>query len=426
MPKLIQKLRGTKDLIGKEALLWECVEKAASDVFRRYGYLPVRTPILEETDLFKRSVGEVTDIVQKEMYTFEDRSGTSISLRPEGTAGIVRAFIENHWGKEQPVQKLYYFGPMFRAERPQAGRLRQFHQIGVEYLGSHSLFSDVEVMEVLVRYLEELGLEGFKLQINNLGSLEDRKRFSEVLRKYFKGKEDQLCRDCKTRVERNVFRVLDCKQSQCQSFIEKAPRILDHVSEESRKNFDEASLLLEKLEIPFEINPRIVRGLDYYTDTVFELVHPALGAQDVLAAGGRYNGLVSKLGGSDIPAVGYALGVERLMIALQERKSKEEETPEREERVSLIGLGEEAQKKAYFMMSRLRKEGIASQMDFEGRSMKACLRQADKSGSRFVMILGENELKKGTVVLKDMNLSGEGSQREIPEVELVTTLRKEL
>ena len=423
---MFKRLRGTKDLIGSEVLQWEAAEQTARSVFARYGYEPVRTPIMEETALFSRSVGEVTDIVQKEMYRFEDRSGLDVALRPEGTAGIVRAVIENHWHKEKAVQRLYYYGPMFRAERPQAGRLRQFHQIGAEVMGSLSILSDVEIIEVLVRYLEALGLKGFKIQVNNLGSPEDRKAFSGLLRKFFEDKTNQLCTDCKVRVERNVFRVMDCKEEGCQPLIEAAPKISEHVSKESRENYEAITALLKELKLPVDKNPRIVRGLDYYTDTVFELIHPGLGAQDVLAAGGRYNGLAAKLGGGDIPAVGFALGMERLMIALQHETQAVKTSAERRNAVALIGLGDEAKKKVYLIASHLRNEGMVASVDFENRSMKAHLRQADKSEARFVVIIGEDELKNGQVVLKDMSLSGEGSQNQIRESELMASLKKGL
>jgi histidyl-tRNA synthetase len=418
--KRLQSLRGTKDLIGSSVHLWEKVELAARRIFGQFGFLPIRTPLIEEVVLFRQSVGEDTDIVTKEMYQLKDRSGLEIALRPEGTASVTRALIEHHLQKISPVNKLYYYGPMFRAERPQAGRLRQFHQIGAETFGSKSVLADLEIMEVMVRFLQDLKVKNFELQLNNLGNLEDRVSYRKALKKFFAGQESALCKDCKDRLKRNALRVLDCKVSGCQPIIQKCPGLEAHVSKESQTNFKLILKMLSELSIPHRVNARMVRGIDYYTQTVFELIHPDLGGPNALAAGGRYDGLVESLGGESTPAVGFALGVERLMMILKDSPDEALKTSS----VAVIALGEEAQTHGYHLLSGLRKEGIAAVMDFENRSMKAQMRHADKSGASFVLIIGEKELQSKKFVLKDMRKGKE--QEEIDSDKVIANLRSRI
>lgn len=417
MSETPKRLRGTKDLFGAEALQWEKLESAAAAMFARFGYEPIRTPILESYALFSRSVGEVTDIVQKEMYKFTDRSNDEVAMRPEGTASVVRAYLENNLSQERPVRKLYYVGPMFRAERPQAGRLRQFHQIGAEVFGSASPYTDAETISVLAELLKAAGIRKFRIEINNLGSSEDRAKFGGVLAKFFQGKEDKLCKDCQTRLGKNVFRLLDCKNEACKAVSADAPLISDHVSDASKANFAKVQELLTDLGLNWSHNPRIIRGLDYYTHTVFEVKHDGLGAQDALGAGGRYDGLVQSLGGPATPAVGFAVGVERLFLAAAaEAGEAKAEAPRAG--VAIVALGDEALRGAFKIAQELRLAGVACQMDLDGRSMKAQMRAADKSGSRYAVILGSDELAKGSAGVKDLS-AAEAQQRDVPLKELI-------
>lgn len=429
MSQIVHRPRGTKDLAGDEARQWEKLESAASAVFTRFGYEPIRTPVMEPYALFSRSVGEVTDIVQKEMYRFTDRSGDELALRPEGTAGVVRAYLENHLSQERPVRKLYYAGPMFRAERPQAGRLRQFHQIGAEVFGSASPYTDAETMAVLAELLKAAGITKFRFEINNLGSAADRAVFGGVLQDFFKGREAGLCEVCRTRLGKNVFRVLDCKNEACRALIAGAPLVSDHVSPESKAAFLKVQELLTDLQLDWSHNPRIVRGLDYYTHTVFEVKHSGLGAQDALGAGGRYDGLVQSLGGPATPAVGFAVGVERLFMAAAAEASEALQAgaaPAEAPRsgVAIAALGDDALRGAFAIAHRLRLAGVVCQMDLDGRSLKAQMRQADRSRARYALVLGSNELAKGAAAVKDLS-SSDAPQTEVPLGELVAFFSKD-
>ncbi len=424
--KKIQALRGTKDIVGEEALLWDRIEETARTVFEHFGFEPIRIPIMEESALFRRSVGEATDIVQKEMYRFKDRSRIDVALRPEGTAGVARCLIEHHLQRARPVNKFYYFGPMFRAERPQRGRLRQFHQIGAEIFGSESPYTDVEAMEVLVRFLEGLGIREGSLEVNTLGTAREREVFAKKLSRYFAGKRPRLCPDCRERLRRNVLRILDCKNRNCEPLIQNAPRIQEALSPESRAIFDRVRGALDLLKIPYRWNARIVRGLDYYTHTVYELIHPALGSQDALAAGGRYDDLVGRLGGERTPAAGFALGVERLCLVLEKVGKSARSTSSGEGSVSVIAVGETCQDQAYGILSGLRGEGLSARMDFENRSLKAQMRQASRTGSRLCVIVGENELNKGRVIVKDMVETSGLDQEEIPVSGAASYVREKL
>lgn len=419
---MLSKIRGTKDLFDEEALSWEHMEKTCQSVFHQYGFTPLRTPIIESLELFKRSVGEVTDIVQKEMYQFIDRSNQEIALRPEGTAGIVRAVIENHWIPESGSLKVYYYGPMFRAERPQKGRQRQFHQIGAEYFGSSSIYADAETIEMLIRFLNTLGIQGSVLHLNNIGSAEDRKNYAALLKKYIEqnGIDKKLTPEEQARLQKNALRLLDSKNPELKDHLKNAPRIAENVSLESQQNFKELCQVLTDLQIPYTLNPNMVRGLDYYTHTVFELTHEALGAQDAIGAGGRYDRLVEELGGKPTPAVGFAVGVERLMIILEQ--SKKAQTTSRPSSF-LIALGDAAKQKAFGILSDLRREGLSIEMDFDSRSLKANMRTADRKKANVVLILGEDELKNGVIQVKDMFSNQTDKQTQVPIAELPNFLK---
>ncbi|MBI4432435.1 MAG: histidine--tRNA ligase [Candidatus Omnitrophica bacterium] len=399
-----KRLRGMHDVFGKDALGFDRVERIARDVFARFGFQELLTPIMEEKELFTRALGTETDVVQKEMYEFTDRSKTLVALRPEGTAGIVRAYLENHFDKTEGQSKFFYSGPMFRSERPQAGRLRQFHQIGVESLGVASPYADAETIQCLAVYFDSLGIKGYEIKLNNLGTFEEREAFKKVLTEYFKPREKELCEDCKARLSRNVFRLLDCKTASCRVIVERSPEITSHLGEASKKHFDAVRRALDGAGVVYQINARMARGLDYYTKTVFEVTHASLGAQDALAAGGRYDRLVESFGGAPTGAVGFAIGVERLLMCLAEQEAGQAVSS-----FFVATLGEAALQKGFEVLSTLRAAGIQVQMDFEAKSLKSQMRTADKIHCRYVVILGDNEIQKGVFNLKDMK---EGAQEE--------------
>jgi histidyl-tRNA synthetase len=400
-----QRLRGFQDIAGDEARRFAAFTRTARRVFRCFGFEELETPVVEEKALFTRALGTETDVVQKEMYAFTDRSKTEVALRPEGTAGIVRAYLENNFDKTRGLAKFFYAGPMFRSERPQAGRLRQFHQIGVEILGTESPLSDAETIHCLDVLLKTWGIEGHEIKLNNLGTFEERGHFREVLKKYFKPHEKALCEDCRERLSKNVFRILDCKVASCRPWIEKSPLIGEHLSEKSREHFARVCAALDAAGVRYTLAPRIVRGLDYYTKTVFEVTHAALGAQDALAAGGRYDHLIESFGGAPAGAVGFAVGVERILMV-----PVAEERPARHFSFFIVTLGAAAAEKGFKLLSELRERHLPASMDFEAKSLKSQMRSADKSGSRYVVILGDDEIAKGMFVLKDME---SGTQKEL-------------
>jgi len=392
-------VRGMEDILPGDTRIWRWLEDAARKTFEFYGYEEIRTPILEETPIFSRSIGETSDIVKKEMYTFKDKKGRPLSLRPEGTAPIVRAYIEHGLHKISPELKLYYIGPMFRSERPQKGRSRQFHQIGVEVFGARPSF-DAELIAELEGMLKTFGLTDFTVKINTLGCEKDKSEFSEKLKKYLELKKNRLCEDCKDRIKRNVLRVLDCKKESCMGVVREAPDILDSLCPQCKDDFDKLKNNLEALKIGFKESRNLVRGLDYYTGTVFEVTHPLLGSQDAIGAGGRYDKLVKDFGGPDIPAIGYALGIERLLIALRK------ETPPYQGAVIYIAtLGDKAKIKCVQITEKIKKELLGRVIvltDPRGASLKSQMRSADKNNAKLVLILGENELEKGKIVIRDM------------------------
>ena len=415
--KNIQAIRGMGDVLPSQAHLWEYVEDTVRTWLQSYGYLNIRTPILEKTDLFVRSIGETTDIVEKEMYTFTDQlNGESLALRPEGTASCVRAVLQHHLLYPGP-QRLYYTGPMFRHERPQQGRFRQFHQVGVEALGYPGPDIDAEHIIMCERLWNKLGLRDIKLQINTLGSVDCRARYRERLKKYLTPFGNKLGDAVRKRVERNPLRVLDSKDPALQPIIAGAPRLLDDLDETSHKHFEELQSILRQAGVAFEINPRLVRGLDYYNLTVFEWMSDKLGAQNTVCAGGRYDGLVEQLGGKPVAACGYATGMERLLALLQEGVPAAQPAD-----VYLVHQGEAADKFALQVADKLRDSGIRVILHCGGGSFKSQMKKADSSGARFAVIIGDDEAQAQQASIKPLRETGEQIRTGIKEV--VDMLRK--
>ena len=403
----IQAIRGVKDIMPDEIEKWRWVENKANQVFTRYGFKEIRLPIFEKTKLFSRGIGETTDIVEKEMYTFEDRGGEKVTLRPEGTASVVRAFIEHKMYTTQTVQKFYYLGPMFRYERPQAGRFRQFYQIGVEAMGSHNPTIDAEVMIMLMEFFNVLGLNQFELQINSLGCNKCRPEYRETLKKSITNHLDDLCKNCNTRYQKNPLRVLDCKIERDIEIASGLPKITDHICNECKSHFEKVQGLLRETQIPYSINSNLVRGLDYYTHTAFEVTSRELGAQNAISGGGRYNTLVEEFEGPPTPCFGFALGLERLISLIPFDKMESIETnPD----VFVVALGEEAKLKVFNLVHQLRSGGISVERDYDGGSIKSQMRKANRSASSFALIIGENEIKSGNYQLKNMQ---DGKQSNI-------------
>lgn len=394
----IQAIRGMNDILPDQIVWWHMVERAAREVFENFGYHEIRTPVVEKLDLFARSIGESTDIVEKEMYAFEDRNGDWLALRPEATASIVRSFVQHKLHADPVLQKFYAIGPMFRHERPQKGRYRQFHQIDAEVFGIDSPMIDAEIMHMLHYFLGRLGVSGVMLNINTLGCPECRAAYREVLTDYLRSKGDQFCPDCMRRRETNPLRVFDCKVERCQDMIKDAPALIDSIDENCRAHFDAVKGYLEKLGTPYVVNPRMVRGLDYYMRTTFEVITDRLGSQNAIGGGGRYNGLVRDLGGPDVPAIGFAIGMERLILLLQQEQQESQHAPE----IFMAALGEPARARAFLLVQELRDRGIETDMDYEGRSLKSQMRRADKCGARFVLILGEDEMNRGEIQMRDL------------------------
>ncbi|QAY65192.1 histidine--tRNA ligase [Paenibacillus protaetiae] len=410
-----QKSPGTQDILPGSVERWQYVEQTARDICRRFNFREIRTPMFESTDLFKRGVGETTDIVEKEMYTFTDRGNRSITLRPEGTAGVVRSYVENKIYGEPDVSKLYYIGPMFRYERQQAGRYRQFHQFGVEALGSADPALDAEVIALGYTFYTEVGLKGVRVEINSIGTPAVRADFRDKLLAFLEPKRELLCKDCQSRMDRNPLRVLDCKTDQ--HHFEGAPSILDSLDEECRTHFDKVQTYLTDMGIPFVINPKLVRGLDYYTHTAFEYKAEGIGAIDTIGGGGRYNGLVSEIGGPEQPGVGLGLGLERTIMLL-EHQAQQLPDPHRLD-VYLVALGEASERRVTQLTYELRKAGLRAERDYLGRKMKAQLKSADRFEARYTAILGDDELARGEIALKEM---ATGEQKVIPLDQLVQEL----
>ena len=412
---MVRLVKGFKDILPEEAGLWQHVEGVARELFGSFGFVELRIPVLEQTELFARSIGANTDIVEKEMYTFTDRSGASLTLRPEATASVVRAYIEHKLHGKDPVWKLYTMGPMFRRERPQKGRYRQFHQINAEVFGLHDPRADAELILLLMTFLERLELPDLVLHVNSLGCPGCRPRFKEALTSFLKDHAGQLCSDCLRRRDKNPLRIFDCKVATCKEAVKEAPSILDHLCEACQNHFDTVLGALERFHIPSHTNHRLVRGLDYYTRTTFEVLAQSLGAQDAVAGGGRYDGLIQALGGPDQPGIGFAIGVDRLMTLLTDRAARFEKRPH----LFIAALGPTAQTRAFEWVQALRLHKVRTEMDLQDRSLKAQMRRADKLGAAYVLIVGDQELEKEAAVLRDMKTK---SQAPVPMDDLVSSV----
>ena len=415
---MLRGIKGVKDILPDEIARWQLIEDMARRLSLSYGYQEIRVPVFEMTELFARSIGASTDIVEKEMYTFQDRDGTSLTLRPEATAGVVRAYIEHNLGGSAVSQKFFYLGPMFRHERPQAGRLRQFHQYGVEYFGMRSPLADVEVVSLLWRFLSGLGLPDLTLEINSLGDAADRPPYKAALLEFLKTREDRLCQNCRRRMGTNPLRVLDCKVPGCQAATEDAPRITDHLSAGSRRHFEDVQAGLRDLSIPFSLNSRLVRGLDYYTQTIFEVTSGRLGAQNAVAAGGRYDGLVEALGGASTPAVGFAVGLERVALVLPASA-----IPRPHSLIFVAAFGEQGVTAGTRVLDELRGLGLRADTDYRASTLKAHLRQADRLGAEYVVIIGDDEVTKGRLLVRNMRTK---EQEELPLLTAARSLSSRL
>lgn len=401
--------RGTKDILPDTVGDWNYVEGEIRELCRRFGYSEIRTPIFEHTELFQRGIGEGTDVVDKEMYTFTDRGERSITLRPENTASAVRAYLQNKLYAQSNLVKLFYIGSMFRYDRPQAGRMREFHQFGVEALGEANPAVDAEVILLAMNLLEGLGLKDLELSINSVGCPKCRSKYRTMLQDFFRDKLEDLCEDCRSRFERSPLRILDCKKDSDKPYMADAPKITDCLCEECADHFTKLKELLTSAGISFTHDPRLVRGLDYYTKTAFEIKYPPLGAQSAVAGGGRYDGLIEEMGGNPTPAVGFATGLERLLLALESQNL----LPEKNRSVDayVVALGETAQAEGFKLLNSLRQQGLSVAMDFAGRSMKAQMKQANKLGAKYSVILGEDEIAEGVVMLRSME---DSSQAKVP------------
>ncbi|MCW7753134.1 histidine--tRNA ligase [Desulfobotulus sp. H1] len=412
---MIQLIRGFKDILQPEGRLWQRIETEARRLFESHGYHEIRLPILEKTELFARSIGETTDIVEKEMYTFTDRGGESLTLRPEATASVVRAYIQHKLSGTEPIRKLYTIGPMFRRERPQKGRYRQFYQIDVEAFGIASPYVDAQMILMLASLLERLGVTGISAHVNSLGCPDCRPPYRENLKAFIEEKASELCDDCLRRRDKNPLRVLDCKNESCRKAMAQAPELLDKLCKPCAEHFATVRKELDKRDISYKVDKRLVRGLDYYTRTAFELQTDMLGAQSSVAGGGRYDGLVKTLGGPDIPAIGFAIGFDRLVEVIAQTLPPEECPPH----VFFIPLGEKAMEKAFDLCMQLAEQGIHSETDYSGRSLKALMKRADRLAASLVVIMGDNELSTGSVTLKSM---ATGEQETVSMEGLIQTL----
>ncbi len=411
---MFKKVLGTKDILPLEISSWQKIESRARKIFSLYNYREIRTPIIEDLALFNRTLGTTTEIVQKQMFLIHNQEDT-YALRPEGTAPIVRSYLENSLDKSASFAKLYYIGPMFRLERPQKGRLRQFHHIGCEAIGSSDASLDVEIIDLAQEMLNEFGIKGYTILINNLGCTKDKQTLSSNLKDKLQKKSNQLCADCQNRLKNNVLRVLDCKKPECKKIVGTISQDQSHLCPDCQQNFTQVKQGLDKLGIKYQVCPHLVRGLDYYNRTVFEITHSELGSQDAIGAGGRYNNLVKELGGPDLGGIGFAFGIERLILA---KGALEEEQPEK--LVYLITLGEAAKNQGVKLLNQMRKTGICADMDYLNKSLKGAMRAANSLRANFVLILGEDELNKNIISLKNMS---DGSQKEVPIQNLIEELK---
>ncbi len=409
----LQALRGTQDILPNDIYKWLYMENIIRDLCALYGYGEIRTPIFEETKLFLRGIGDTTDVVTKEMYTFEDRGGRSITLRPENTASAVRAFLEHKLYGDQGVHKLFYIGSMFRYDRPQAGRYREFHQFGVEILGASSPLADVEVIVLAYRLFQKLGLQNLELRINSIGDKNCRNAYKKELISYYESQKDMLCEDCKQRLYKNPLRLLDCKEDNCKILAKNAPVITNYLCEECHNKFEKVKSGLTALHISYVVDPGLVRGLDYYTNTAFEIQYPPLGAQSAICGGGRYDKLVEEMGGPDVPGIGFAVGLERLLLAL-EGQNLIPNCPQKSS-VYIVALGEKAEIEGLKIQGELREKGVMTYMDLQEKSLKGQMKQAGKVQSIYAVIIGENEIEQGKATVKHMQ-TGEQSEISFSQV----------
>lgn len=405
----MQALKGTHDILPEEVYKWDYMEGVIRDVCSRYGYKEIRTPIIEATELFQRGIGDTTDVVTKEMYTFKDRGDRSVTLRPENTASAVRAYLEHKMYGDQQVHKMFYIGSMFRYDRPQAGRYREFHQFGLEVLGASSPLADAEVIAMACEIFHRLGLKNLDLHLNSIGDRNCRPAYRQKLIEFFEAKKDQLCEDCRERLYKNPLRILDCKEEGCKKASEGAPEITDYLCEECHNKFEAVKHYLDALGISYTVDPRLVRGLDYYTNTAFEIQYPPLGAQSAVCGGGRYDGLVEEIGGPSTPGIGFAIGLERLLLALDMQNLIP--VPAVNKKVYIAALGEDAIAAGFKIQEELRSRHVIADMDLQGRSLKGQMKQAGRMNAVYTIIIGSNELEKGKAVVKTMET---GTQQELP------------
>jgi histidyl-tRNA synthetase len=417
----VTSIKGFVDVLPGEVEIWQLAEEKAREIFALYNFSEIRIPIVEKTELFSRSLGETTDVVEKEMYTFadQDSKGTSLTLRPEGTAGVVRAYIEAELYQVEPMRKLFYFGPMFRRERPQKGRQRQFYQIGAEALGRSDPLIDAEILLLLSDFFARVGLEGVTLELNSLGCVQCRPAYRETLLAFLKARAEKLCENCRRRMERNPLRVLDCKEPSCIEATRDAPSILDYLCDACKEHFGTVQQLLRDSGVEYKLNPRMVRGLDYYCRTTFEWTTTQLGSQNAVAAGGRYDGLVADLGGPATPGVGFAMGMERLVLLLGMRETRQAPRPA----LFLVWVGDPARAWAFSAAHKLRRRGISVEIDGEKKSLKSQMRRADKLRAEQVLIVGDDELGKGIALLRNMDTKG---QIELPLDRIEDEIEKRL
>lgn len=392
--------RGTYDILPDVSYRWEYIINVFKNTAKLFNFREIVTPIFEESGLFERSSGETSDIVQKEMYKFTDKKGRVFALRPEGTAPVVRSFVENNLGAQPGIQKLFYTGPMFRYDRPQKGRYRQFYQYGVEAIGSNNPYIDAEVIALFYTFIQKLGLTDFEVEINSVGNEAVAERYDQALAEYFKPHQAELCYDCQGRLDKKPRRLLDCKVKTCQDIGKNAPVMLDYLDEECSSHFTQVKKYLDQFQVPYKVNPKIVRGLDYYTHTAFEFLNHKLGAQNAIGAGGRYNSLVEQIGGKPLPGIGFAGGFERLLLSmeLEDLFMGEEVIPQ----VYIVAIGEKAQAQVAQIISLLRKANIAVEYDPDKTSLKAQMKVADKVKAKYAVILGDEELDRGVVILKNL------------------------
>lgn len=409
MSLITKRVYGAEDVLPKDSYKWQLIEDIMRSEAAAYGFKEIRTPVFEHTELFQRGVGDTTDVVQKEMYTFNTKGGTSLSLRPEGTSGAARAVLEHAVYNDGLPIKTYYFDSCYRYEKKQANRYREFHQFGVELYGASSPAADAEIISLATTLFDRLGVTDLQLELNSIGCPACRAEYHKALKKYFEGYKDKLCDTCLSRLEKNPMRILDCKSPVCSEIAKDAPVVLDYLCDDCKNHFQQVKAYLDAAEIPYIVNPKIVRGLDYYTKTVFEFVTTRLGSQGTVCGGGRYDGLIEELGGQHTPSLGFGLGMERLLALMEEQGIEIPLPPSCD--IYIAGLGEEAQKKVFTLVKEVRETSLIAECDIVGRSLRAQMKYADKIGAKFSMVIGENEINENKAILKNMET---GEKTEVP------------